>query len=277
MKTFSNNLLLELETKLNNIQSLYNNPIEYAEHGIKAAIKAIQKLKTFFNSYNFENTAAEIEFFKGIKPEFASRLIYYNEIYNIEIAKPACSEKALKKYYKSHQIKLEEFYLENADFYKYYRSKNTALDKKYFLRRKHDIKFTLDSSYFQSDQTFTTSHDYKLSKIKALDKIQLFLERRIKNEAPLVNNTTDPKLKWTASKVALVELVYALHAEKVFNGGTKSLKDTVTVFESAFQIELGQFNRSYLEIRNRKSMEKTHFLNTLKQNLETRMKIGDEK
>jgi len=40
------------------------------------------------------------------------------------------------------------------------------------------------------------------------------------------------RLNWTGSKVALIELLYALHSEGVFNNGAADLKDLVEYFEN---------------------------------------------
>ena len=39
------------------------------------------------------------------------------------------------------------------------------------------------------------------------------------------------KLTWTGSKVALIELIYALHTEGVFNNGAADLKNIAEYFE----------------------------------------------
>jgi hypothetical protein len=55
----------------------------------------------------------------------------------------------------------------------------SVLDKKYFLRGRYDIKLTLDSSYFQADNRFTASHDFKVAKIIANDQIKVYLENEV--------------------------------------------------------------------------------------------------
>lgn len=267
--------MTELKDQLQTINIETENPIKQAELSIKATIKTIEKLKTFFNRYTFENKSEEIEFFKKVKPVFAAKLIYFNEIYNIEIAKPSGSKKAIKKHYNNHLQKLKLFHKENIEFYKYYRAGNDSLDKKYFLRGKHDIKLTLDSFYFQSDFNFATSHDYKVAQIIANDEIQSFLNANLKSLKQ--TTSTDKKLKWSASKAALVELLYALDTVGVFNEGKSSLNETVATIQSFFNIELGQFHRIYLEIRNRKAIKKTHFLDILRENLIKRIENADEK
>ena len=152
----------------------------------------------------------EIDFFRNIKPQFAAKLIYYNDIYNIETNKPFSSKKAIRKFYNAELTKLETYFTENLDFYKYYRTGNRNLDNKYFIRGKHDLRHTLDSFYFQADHRFSTSHDYKVARIQANDTIKIYLETEISK----LENKEDPNTvllpnrktqKWTGSKVGLIE------------------------------------------------------------------------
>ena len=279
MKLLSQKLISELQLRLDIIHSETTEPLEYAEQGIKASIAVLEKLKTKFISHIFQDKREEIDFFRNYKPQLASKLIYYNEVYTITSNKPIGSKKAIRNYYKAELDKLEIFFNENLEFYRYYRTGNQALDNKYFLRGKYDVRLTLDSFYFQADQRFSTSHDYKVAQILANDAIKVFLESEI---LKLVSNSENPSSlyrhngqSWTGSKVALIELIYALHAEGVFNNGQSELKEVVKSFESAFDIDLGQFNRVFLEIRARKS-ERTKFLNTLKEKLILRMDDADE-
>lgn len=279
MKVLSQKLLSELQLRLDIIHSETTEPLDYAEKGIKASIAVLEKLKTKFISHVFQDKGEEIDFFRNYKPQLASKLIYYNEVYTITSNKPIGSKKAIRNYYKTELDKLEIFFNENLEFYRYYRTGNQALDNKYFLRGKYDVRLTLDSFYFQADQRFSTSHDYKVAQILANDAIKVFLESEI---LKLVSNSENPSSlyrhngqSWTGSKVALIELIYALHAEGVFNNGQSELKEVVKSFESAFDIDLGQFNRVFLEIRARKS-ERTKFLNTLKEKLILRMDDADE-
>lgn len=279
MKLLSQKLMSELQQRLDKIHSETSEPSEFAELGIKASITVLEKLKTKFISHVFLDKQQEIDFFRNCKPQLASKLIYYNEVYTIISNKPIGSKKTIRNYYRTELNKLEVFFNENLEFYRYYRTGNRALDNKYFLRGKYDLKLTLDSFYFQADQRFSTSHDYKVAKILANDAIKVFIENEIVklNTKPkdVISDTQVNSQKWTGSKVALVELIYALHAEGVFNNGQTELKEMVKSFESAFGVELGQFNRVFLEIRARKS-ERTKFLNSLKEKLMVRMDNADE-
>jgi hypothetical protein len=280
MKLFSESLMSELEHQLQLIHLETENPIQSAEQAIQKSVAALERLKTFFIKYKRLNKKEEIEFFRDIKPRFTSKLIYYNKIYTIETNKPFGSEKIMFKYYKAELHKLKVFFEKNREFYRYYRTGNNCLDNKYFIREKYDLKLMLDSVYFQADPRFTTSHDYKVARMLANDEIKVFLEAQIEKLERKTKKIQSPSpllkgLKWTGSKVELIELIYSLHTEGVFNNGNSGLKEVTSFFETAFNIDLGQFNRVFLEIRSRKS-ERTKFLNSLKNKLIIRMDEADE-
>ncbi len=278
MKETALRLLEDLEIQLKEIELAKKETIEHVEDSIRKTISVLETLKTNFVKYKFESKKDEISFFRDIKPQFVCKLIYYNEIYNIITNKPFGGNKALKKYYTGELAKLKSFYTENVEFFKYYRNGNTYLDNKYFVRGRYDIKLTLDSFYFQADSRFSTSHDFKVAKIMANDLIQNYLESeiaKIENKAPLFNLTERQVQKWTGTKIALIELVYALHAEGVFNNGASDLKETAKFFEEVFDVDLGQFHRTFFEMRARKA-DRTKFLNSLRDTLVRRMDEVDE-
>ncbi len=114
-----------------------------------------------------------------------------------------------------------------------------------------------------------------MAQILANDKLVSYVNTNLK----LLKKTTPipKKLTWSASKAALVELLYALDSVGAFNNGNSSLNETANAIQSFFNIELGQFNRIFLEIKTRKAIEKTHFINTLKESLIQRIEKTDEK
>jgi len=273
-------LLNKLNEQLNFIDLEIDDQIKKCEQAIAIILKSINELKKLTIKNNFKSQSEEIQFFKEIKPQFTSKLIFFNRVYKIEMKKPNGGNKILKKYYNNELLKLKAFFDNELEFYQYYRSGSTYLDYKYFLRGKFDIKLALDSYYFETDTTFSTSHDYKVATILANDLLQLFLE----NKLIMLNNNENSeksqrkpniKLTWTASKVALIELMYALHTEGAFNNGAVDLKEIAEYFEYVFEIDLGQYRRTFLEIRARKN-DRTKFLATLNDSLQKRMDNQDD-
>ena len=90
----------------------------------------------------------EIFFFKIIKPKFFSKLIYYRKVYNIEMMRPNGQDCVLKNYFINELNQLENFYNKNIDFYKYYRSGSTHLDKKCRSSAFNGVSPLLRPTYF---------------------------------------------------------------------------------------------------------------------------------
>lgn len=67
---------------------------------------------------------------------------------------------------------------------------------------------------------------------------------------------------WNGTKTDLVELIYSLYATGSVNG---ELKDIFEVAEKVFSIDLGNFYRTYTDIKYKKNP--TSFLDTLKEGL----------
>ncbi len=273
-------LLHNLNEQLNFIDLEIDDQIKKCEQAITIILKSITELKKSVIKTNFKTETEEIQFFKEIKPQFTSKLVYYNRIFKIEMKKPNGGNRILKKYYNNELQKLKNFFDNELEFYQYFRSGSTYLDFKYFFRGKFDIKLVLDSYYFETDTSFATSHDFKVATILANDLIELYIENQLimlenKENTEKSQRKHNVKMTWTGSKVALVELMYALHTEGVFNNGAADLKEIAEYFEHIFDIDLGQYRRVFLEIRARKS-DKTKFITTINEQLLKRMEDSDE-
>ena len=155
MVKFIANLESELESRLLFLSLESDKPLKRAEESMLEINSTLKKLKSFVLRTKFPSDSEEIDFFKNRKPLILSKLIYHNEVYRIETRKPSGGEKMIRKYYQTELIKLKEFFEENVDFYGYYRTHSTYLDHKYFVRRKLDVKLSLDAFVFESDARFS--------------------------------------------------------------------------------------------------------------------------
>ncbi|HEY0092503.1 MAG TPA: RteC domain-containing protein, partial [Flavobacterium sp.] len=109
------------------------------------------------------------------------------------------------------------------------------------------------------------------------DRLREYIESQIEKTGITAtpNLPYHKSLKWTGSKVGIVELVYALHTQEVFNNGACDLKDIMAFFSKSFDIDLAQFHRTFFEISARKS-ERTKFLSSLKDSLVKRMENAEQ-
>lgn len=270
----------QLSEQLNFLELEIDDPVKHGEKSVRLIIVALENVKKIVVKYGFKTELQEIAFFKEIKPQFTAKLIYFNSVYKIETKRPYGGSRALKKHYNNELEKIKRYFDNNIDFYKYYRTGSNFLDHKYFVRGNFDIKLSLDNFFFETDTAFTTSHDFKVAKILANDLLEVYLENQLRlvdsrNEKIKTQHNPNAKLTWTGSKVSLTKLLYSLQTEGVFNNGTAGLKDIAEYFEEIFNIEIGQYRRTFLEIRMRKD-ERAKFINSLREKLLKRMDDTDE-
>lgn len=255
-----------LMTDVDQINRSDNDVISRAEEILMETDSAIRQLKAIFKQYQFADWSEEIYFFKNTKPQFVAVYIYYSKILSIEASKPFAEQTALRTYYENERNNLLYFYSEHKDFISYYRRKSTFLDKKYFIRFKFDFKLKLSAELYSYDEEFSTSHDHIVSQIIANDLLDGYLTNKIISDGTKQNPVGHIKnLEWTASKVALTELLYALHQSNCFNGGHADLAEVFRWAENALNISLGNYHKTLGEIRLRKT-ERTKFLSLMQQN-----------
>lgn len=275
MEKYYNEYVQKLEEKIQELTIELDNPILLSQEIVGLLIACLAKLKQFVLERGFKNIEEEIHFFKRLKPVVLAKLIYYNAIYKIEAKKPYGNGKTIKNYIDNELAKLKRYFDNNLEFYKYYRTNSTYLDEKYFVRGKYDIKLSLDTYYFETDHSFSTSHDYKVAKIIANDLIQVYLEDQL-NSTNKKRKSENSPLSWTGSKTALTELIYALYAQGVFDNGNADIKVIAKTFENAFNIDLGDFYHTFMELKARK-INRTKFLDSLRDVLIKKMDEQDER
>lgn len=279
MLVLANKLLTGLEEQLSSLELEYDVILKRSELSFHMCKKMIEGLKALVIKHKFKNEEEEIKFFKEVKPLFTSRLIYHLMVYNIETRKPNGGKEILKKYFTKELEKLKHYFDYNIDFYKYHRGGANFLDHKYFVRNIFDIQLTLDGHIFENDTRFSTTHDFKVAKILAHDRLQVYIEKELtwlesRDQNYNFSNENPPKITWTDSKTALTELIYALHAYGCFDNGKADIKEIASYFETVFNIDLGVFYHTYVEIRARKS-DRTKFLTALQENLIKKMDQQD--
>jgi hypothetical protein len=280
MISFANDEFQKLEKRLTEVLQESDTIINQAERSIDIILQSIDSLKSHLTKNPFANTAEEILFFKQIKPKFVSKLIYSIELLKIEGRRPIGSFKAQQKYVRRQLSKLKSYFEDNIEFYQYYRSGNTFLDEKYFVRNVFDIRLHQDAYIFDYDSNFSTSHDFKVAKIIANDLLRDYLNSSLteleQNTYAVSKFQAGPKKKliWTAPKAALIELLYGLHSAGVFNHSNAEIGQIAKYLQSAFGLDLGNYYRTFQEIRIRKS-GRTNFIDLLKKKLVERMDDTD--
>ncbi|MBW7674234.1 RteC domain-containing protein [Chryseobacterium chendengshani] len=242
----------DLELKINEVYDDDEDMVKVAEKSLLLIDESIRKLKEMISTHDFKNIAEEVFFFKKLKPRFIAKFIYYSKILEVESHKPNAGNKALKKYYEAEQEKLKTFYFEQAEFHSYYRREATYLDHKIFVRNSYDLKMKLSYGFYNFDTSFTTSHDHMIARFIASQQFDKYLKKQLENVSEDSSAKIMSPLVWSASKVGLIELVYALYQMRCFNGGNIELSEVIKFVEKSLDTDLGNFHKTIFEIRNRK-------------------------
>jgi hypothetical protein len=268
MKTFAQRLHAALEHELHKIAAGSGSLIEQHRTSILACKKAMAKLKHYISSYAFESASEEIQFFKEVKPRFYSRYIYCINVYNFLMQQPAGSSEIRRAYILMHLAELKTFFDHNRSFYAYYRAGMTQLDEAYFTRGGFDVLVELED--FEEDGQYSTSHDYKRSKLMANEAYQDYLNLEL---AKLHAGADDPRIllpfkpaSWTAAKTDAVELIYSLKASGAVNNGNVDISELVVIWEYVFGTDLKEYYHTFSDITRRKK-DVPVFLNRLKEAL----------
>lgn len=281
MKDFLEKLEFNFYSELENLQTQENNP----NSSLELCRKYLADLKNEIINRGFNNPKDEIDCFKITKPKLHAELLYFRSIIMLHLNLPLGSDEIKKNYLNNHLIRFHLFFEENKEFILYYRSGSTYLDEHFFIRKNARVPKNSDEGFSEVDFRWNTGHDITLAKYLAFEK----LERQIRHELhsinnlgevtfppPISRNTPEKTLKWTESKTALVELIYALHSVCAVNNGLTNIKNLSDVLQNTFQIELGDHYRVYHDLKSRK-IHRTKFLDNLTEALNRRMKADDEK
>jgi len=272
-----------LDENLAKLEGCEKDILSLIEKAIGLCTVALLDMKDKVIQEGFDNTTCEINFFKQVKPSVYSRLVYYIKRMNLETHRQALARKSQLTYLTDAIRELEEYYLTHADLYKYYRLNLDYMDEQYFLRHYTCKQTDIEYIHQLMDLDFSSPQDHRWAAFMAHERLIKELEYELEElksgkstEVVKAQHLPGCDFKWTESKVALIELIYALHSTRSINDGQFSIKNMVLLFERLFNIELGDVYRVFLEIRGRK-VERTKYLDLLKDCLLRRMDDWDNR
>ncbi|AOW18140.1 hypothetical protein LPB03_12055 [Polaribacter vadi] len=275
-------LIYELEHNLKVLKCKINNLHCLSEQSILLCKSALENLRNSFKEYTFKSKKEEIEFYKYIKPKVFSYLIFYVKQLQIESKRSIEGKKEQIKYLKKYIAKLQTYFNNNLEFYHYFKSNAAHLDEQYFLRENKSLRINIEEHYFFTEDEFSTSHDSSVATIMAYIKLIEYLKNEIdklnnlhQNVNPIKPLQKENQLNWTGSKTDLVELIYALQKSGAINNGTADVKEIASTLEQHFNINLGNYYHTFMEIKLRKNIT-TKFIEKLKESLILRIKESDE-
>lgn len=261
----SEKLYLEMTAKLLDQGQRKSPDVSRLASSLEIIEAHINRLHSIVNAVGFQSNLEEIEFFKRIKPKFYSKKIFLVEQFNIISNIPEETTIKILAYYKKEISFLRRYFNQNQFIYQYYRSAESALDEKYFLRNTRVSVFPA-----LNFPEFETNGDYIFAKFLAYEELRRFLLGRIKTVENESNSLLAKQITavsaqmWTDEKVNLVELAYGLYFMGSINNGNADILEIVALLEDSFKIELGGVYRSFIDISRRKTLSYTKYLDAMR-------------
>ena len=269
-------LLVKLERELENFVEL--QPLERMREELAAVRTVMEELRKMVGENGFASQAEEIDFFKQVKPRFYMLMVLSAERYGFEMARPMRKGKKRERFYLGQLDYIERFFRRHEFLYQYYRLGSLEMDALYFVRGYQPFG-VLTADLPPLDPGFSTIGDYLFAKFMALEKLReiVLLEMEVPSVAGtgVVRSKKGKALRWTGDSCNLIELVYGIFDCRQVNDGEVDLSDLMDVFEQCFQINLSRYFRRFTEIKRRKSMSKTRFLDEMARVVNKRIDDGD--
>lgn len=262
----------ELENEIQEIeQTFLNKKAAYFEI-IKYCRNILEKYRKEIYLNGFPDTSSEIYFFKEQKQLPLTYLVYYSLLYSFSSSLPKGGKKFQESFIEHELNQTNEFFKSESEFVQYMELDHKYMDEFYFTRKYNSATFRKTTLYYR-DPKYSTSHDLLLGEFNANKLYLKFLQEQLKglNDPYYANGDISTNLEWTETKAALVELIYALHEQKAFNGGKAELKDIAGFFQKVYDFENSDIYRTFSELKSRKKSQ-TLFLDELSINLSTRMR-----
>jgi hypothetical protein len=270
---------ISLQKELSNIDLSSNGQLRQLNLAISLCTGVLTEFKKEITVNDFSDIPSEINFFKHIKQVPLKNLIYYSEIRSFEIQFPKAIKTTQQDFVLNKMRKLNRFFGHNIDFAHYIESSQEHMDEKYFTRSQYPISTITHSKFYYLEPDFNTSHDMLLAKLLAYHSLIGYLQERLQNlEDPntiLDKHISKNKLHWTSSKAGMTELVYALYHSGAVNNGNAEIKEIANALQRTFNFDLGDFYRTYTEIRARKK-SRVKFLDELSSRLISRLDMEDD-
>ena len=189
-----------------------------------------------------------------------------------------CLEILLKAYYESELRIIKRFFDQHRFLYQYYLLDGSELDATYFIRGgEPSLLFLPDIR--ETDPSFSTAGDFLFAKFMAMERLQEYLIAQL--YSPEYIGTYQFKrrgraLKWTGDKSNLIEVAYGLFETGQLNEGDATISDVIEWLEDTLDINLSRYYRRFTEIKMRKVISPTKYLEEMRDAVLKRIEEGVE-
>lgn len=262
MEAFINQLKERLTTELNEIDPACNIVKGYDQCAVLIK-KSIRELKHFMAANPFVDTIAEIYYYKHVAPFFRRQLVYFAQLYNVELTRITMDHEDFIAHLEAELKRTKCFLRKHGDFHRYYYSQKTCKDELLFTRA--GFRKLLAEKDIRMHDNFCLGSQI-LSRILAYAQYRDFLNQELQGKDP----HTIPLPIPTESKITkaqATELAVSIFASKLFyfDGRPATLVQITERLNVLFNINLNNIGGLDQRNRARKTME-APFLDKLKSN-----------
>jgi len=272
MTEYIQNLYEDLREDLSLVSDMGIPAVRRLSAKLDAINEALEKIKVYLPAHPFKDVAEEIIFFKEEKPLFVSEQLFAVEMYNIEIQRPLTDDSDIRAFY-NKELNFVGHYLDKHQFlYQYYLLEATEMDNLLFVRGAETSSVLLPETP-DLDPAFSTKGDYLFAKFMAYERVKEYLL------GELYPATEREKLKrvlrWTGDKMNLVEIAYGIHDTAQINNGDVDIKDIIAWLEESLNVSLSRHYRMFSEMKKRKSVSPTRYLDHMGDMVKQHLAEGD--
>ncbi|MCB7480303.1 RteC domain-containing protein [Christiangramia sediminis] len=242
----------ELKNKIHEIEQTFLNKNTAYFEVINYCRKVLEIYRKEIYLKDFPDTPSEIQFFREQKTIPLTYQIYYENLLSIELEISSIGESLRSKFIRKKIQKINSFLSAHKNFLQYIALDQEYLDEIYFTRKYFSKDHIANYNQYERDPLFSSSHDLLLSELNARNFLLEYLNKLSQDKQTSSIAFEEPvKINWTSSKVALTELIYALHLSGSVNNGNSTLKELMVIFETLTGLDLGDYPHTFSRLRGR--------------------------
>ncbi len=269
------NILHQFMESLEDIKNSGAIKSQSAKEGLSLCKLTLTKLKSEVEKRGFKSKLEEILFFKEVKKVPLMYHFYFSAVLVAEISMPKSSVENKLDFLNKKLSRIDKRLAKFFHLLQYRCQNESSFDTQYFTRRYQDYRVFKEEQLKEDykDPIFNTACDSAWAEMHFLELFLDYLRQRIL-EIKRINVIGESRpfdsLKWTRSKVALVEMIYGIYCSGALNNGNIEIKKIVAQFEKYFNIDLGDYYGSFIQLKSRK-FNRTKFLDEIRANLIRKM------
>jgi len=258
----------EIESELLQIEQSFINPLVTYDKIITYCQNTLVEYRTKVTNHGFPNEASEIRFFKKEKPFLYGLFLKYTHQLSFELDFPSIAYGRNEDFINEKIHEVSAFLSSHKDKVLYLELESQSFDSQYFLRKNQGLFAYPGRPGHSFDYEFCTSLDGLIAQIFGYQGFLKYLQNKLGMSSTIgsASKVVMPEIEWTGSKVALIELGFALYHSGTINHGRASIKSVMQFLEQVTAMDLGDYHHTSIRLRNRTNP--TKFVDKLKDSLQ---------